>query len=234
MRTMTTRRISLTFAAPCSFSSVFSGVHLRRTNARYNHNHHHQHKHRRCLATVTSSLRPRIAVLGGGFGGLSTALKLADMRWTRLTRPDITLIDRNERFAFLPMMYELATGEVESWEVAPTFRDLLQDSSINYKQAAVTGVDLETGIDIDDNILDKFDRVVVALGAESANIDSVKGAAEHALPFYNVTDAFKLREKLRELRATRSGSGDKINIVVIGGGFSGVELAACKSVVLSP
>ena len=61
---------------------------------------------------------PDICVLGGGFGGLYTALRLSKLDWGDAPRPRVTLVDQQERFVFLPMLYEVATGAASCWEVA--------------------------------------------------------------------------------------------------------------------
>lgn len=63
----------------------------------------------------------RIGILGGGFGGLYTALRLSQLPWEG-TPPIITLVDHRDRFLFLPLLYELVTGELQTWEVAPLRR----------------------------------------------------------------------------------------------------------------
>lgn len=180
--------------------------------------------------TAQATLRPNVTVVGGGFGGISTALQLAALPWTRLTRPNITLIDRCDRFVFLPMLYELATNAVESWEVAPLFADVLQDTPIRYVQAQVDSINLESGhiegVTNDVNPLSEpFDRAVIALGAECANLGLVPGAKEHALPFYSLQHATTVRERVRGMLEDKSAA-DAINVVVVGGGFSGVEIAS--------
>ncbi len=172
--------------------------------------------------SVTATLRPKVAICGGGFGGLSTALKLANMPWSRLTRPQITLIDKQDRFVFLPMIYELATNEAEAWEIAPPFTDLLRDTPIKFHHGAIDKVDFDTRVISSTSGPVEFDRVVLALGAECKNMDLVPGAKEYAMPFYTYSDAMRVRERLKELRDSK----DVINVVVIGGGFSGVELAS--------
>lgn len=193
---------------------------------------HRIHAPSRRHFTVKATLRPRIAVIGGGFGGLSTALRLASLPWTRLTRPQITLFDKSDRFVFLPMLYELATNTVESWEVAPPFSDLLQDTSIKYVRAQVDTINIDEGrvegVTIGDEpiaLQEPFDRAVIALGAECSNMELVPGAKEHALPFYTLANATAVREKIRSLLVQKD-SFDVINVVVVGAGFSGVELAA--------
>ncbi len=187
------------------------------------------------MSTV-ATLRPNVAVVGGGFGGLATALRLAELPWTRLTRPQITLIDKSDRFAFLPMLYELATNEAESWEIAPPFVDLLQDSAIKFVRAEVDAIDAENGVveglrvgsQGTESVQVPFDRAVISIGAECANLDRVPGGREFAFPFYSLSDALRLRERLRELLDTKKAD-ENINVFVVGGGFGGVELSACVS-----
>ena len=58
-----------------------------------------------------------VVIVGGGFGGLYTALALA----ARKGHPPILLIEPNERFLFLPLLYELFSGDLRSWEIAPRY-----------------------------------------------------------------------------------------------------------------
>ena len=61
----------------------------------------------------------RICILGGGFGGLYTALRLGQLPWAKHEKPEIILVDRSDRFLFSPLLYELMTGELQTWEIAP-------------------------------------------------------------------------------------------------------------------
>ena len=54
----------------------------------------------------------RICILGGGFGGLYTALRLIQFPWESSKKPEIILIDQRDRFLFAPLLYELVTGEI--------------------------------------------------------------------------------------------------------------------------
>jgi len=75
---------------------------------------------------------PHIVILGGGFGGINTALTLPSLPWANdnncRIRPKITLVDKSERFVFLPLLYELCVGDASLEEVAPTFASLLEGS----------------------------------------------------------------------------------------------------------
>lgn len=81
--------------------------------------------------------KPRVCILGGGFGGLYTALRLESLEWPRDKKPQILLFDQSERFVFKPMLYELLSGEVDVWEIAPRFSDLLGSTSVQFFQDRV-------------------------------------------------------------------------------------------------
>lgn len=165
----------------------------------------------------------RIGILGGGFGGLYTALRLSQLPWEG-TPPIITLVDHRDRFLFLPLLYELVTGELQTWEVAPPYEELLAGTQVRFRQAEVMGIDLDQKrVALSDGAPLEYDRLVLALGGTTP-LDMAPGVAEHALPFRTLHDAYQLKERLRILQASEA---DKIRVAVVGGGYSGVELA-CK------
>ncbi len=165
----------------------------------------------------------RICILGGGFGGLYTALRLSQLPWES-QKPEIILVDQNDRFLFSPLLYELLTGELQTWEIAPPFAEILQNTGIRFCQAAVSGIDIDKmHVHLQDGVDIECDRLVLALGGETP-LDIVPGATSHAYPFRTITDAYRLEERLRIL--TESDT-EKIRIAIIGAGYSGVELA-CK------
>lgn len=165
----------------------------------------------------------RICILGGGFGGLYTALRLSQLPWAD-QRPEIVLIDRNQRFLFAPLLYELMTGELQSWEVAPPFTDLLAETGVRFYQGVVTNLNLESRrVHLQDGPELPYDRLVLALGGETP-LDLIPGSVEYALPFRTLSDAYQLEERLRVLEESDL---EKIRVAVVGGGYSGVELA-CK------
>lgn len=167
---------------------------------------------------------PRICILGGGFGGLYTALRLSQLPWTAPEKPEITLVDQRDRFLFSPLLYELLTGELETWEIAPPFTELLANTGIRFRQAGVAAIDTQAKkVQLNDASELPYDYLVLAMGGETP-MDLVPGAAEYALPFRSVTDAYQLEERLRVLEES---DRDKIRIAIVGGGYSGVELA-CK------
>ncbi len=166
----------------------------------------------------------RICILGGGFGGLYTALRLSQLPWTKAEKPDIVLVDQRDRFVFSPFLYELVTGELQSWEVAPPYEELLEGTGIRFCQKEVASIDIESRqVQLQDGEALTYDRLVLAMGGETP-LDLVPGAADHALPFRTIADAYQLEEKLRQLEESPR---DKIRIAIVGAGYSGVELA-CK------
>lgn len=166
----------------------------------------------------------RICIVGGGFGGLYTALRLNKLPWEHNNRPEITLIDKSDRFLFSPLLYELITEELQTWEIAPPFEELLTGTEIIFQQGRVTNIDIDLKqVTVDDDTIIECDRLVLSTGGKTP-LDIVPGAKEHAIPFRSLDDAYRLKEQLRLL--TESAK-DKIRVVIVGGGYSGVELA-CK------
>lgn len=170
----------------------------------------------------------RIGILGGGFGGLYTALRLSQLPWQTLDgRPlavEITLFDQQDRFVFLPLLYELVTGELESWEIAPPYTELFANRNICFHQGTITGVNLAIQqVELASGETFQFDHLVLALGGETP-MDRVPGAVEYAIPFRSLQDAYRLEAQLRSQEAI---PGKTIRVAVVGAGYSGVELA-CK------
>ena len=166
----------------------------------------------------------RICILGGGFGGLYTALRLSELPWEKPQRPEIILVDHNDRFLFSPLLYELLTGELQTWEIAPPYEELLVNTGVRFTQATVAGIDIdERRVQLQDGPEFSYNRLVLALGGETP-LNMAPGVAEYALPFRTLADAYRLEERLRILEESDK---DKIRVAIVGAGYSGVELA-CK------
>ncbi|XP_047318556.1 alternative NAD(P)H-ubiquinone oxidoreductase C1, chloroplastic/mitochondrial [Impatiens glandulifera] len=185
--------------------------------------------------------KPRVCILGGGFGGLYTALRLESLVWPDDRKPQVVLIDQSDRFVFKPMLYELLTGEVDAWEIAPRFLELLAKTGIQFfqdKVKALNPMDRRLGmndgggpagtVQLESGVVIEYDWLVLALGAE-ANVDVVPGAAEFAIPFTTLENAFKVDEELKVLERKNFGKDSPICVAVVGCGYSGVELAATVS-----
>jgi len=172
-----------------------------------------------------AATRPRVLVLGGGFAGVGAAQKLEH------ADAEVVLVDRHDYHTFQPLLYQLATGLLEQTAVGHSLRDLVErQENATVHQATVTGVDLDAReVRFDGLEPMTYDYLVFGLGAE-VNFFGTEGAAEHAFPMYTLPHAVRLKDHLLE----RWEAADKdpsivgdgaLNIVVVGGGPTGVETA---------
>jgi len=167
----------------------------------------------------------RVVILGGGFGGVSAAKELEH------SDADVVVVDRHDYHTFQPLLYQLATGLLEATAVGHSLRDLLQgQKNARVHQASVTAVDLDAHrITFDDLEPLEYDYLVLGLGAE-VNFFGVDGAAEHAFPLYTLGDALRLKEHVLDRweatdRDPELVDDGALNIVIVGGGATGVESA---------
>jgi len=161
-----------------------------------------------------------VVIVGGGFGGLYTALALA----ARKGHPPILLIEPNERFLFLPLLYELLSGELRSWEIAPRYDSLLAGKGVAWLQDRVSLINSNTKtVETQSGRRLNFSRLVIATGA-ATNSFGIPGVEEHSLGFRTLADVEKLQQLVEQLRQHRRPLQ---RIAVVGAGASGVELA-CK------
>ncbi len=166
----------------------------------------------------------RIVIIGGGFGGLFTALDLAG-------DAEVTLVSGEDHFLFTPMLYEYLSGEVEAWHIAPHYKELLDDR-VRFIRGDVTEVDLQSReVTIADRVRRvAYDALVLAVGGIS-NYAGVEGAEEHAMPFRKLAHADALRRRMVEALdrvapdAAPQDVRRALTFAVVGAGASGVELA---------
>jgi NADH dehydrogenase len=172
---------------------------------------------------TTTNYKRRICILGGGFGGLYTALELG--KFSQLYSDyEIILIEKKERFLFTPLLYEVVTGELLDWEVAPSYHKLLAGSPVNFYQGEIENVNLDQKlVNLGNGEVLNYDYLVLAVGKET-HLDIVPGAAEYAQTFRSLEDAEQLKAKLRILENSDIAI---IKIAVAGAGPNGVEIA-CK------
>ncbi len=163
-----------------------------------------------------SPLNPRICILGGGFGGLYSALALAKI--SILQQWEIVLIDQGDRFEFSPLLYELVSGELEAWEIAPPYLRLLRNWPITVYCDRIQAIDLNARqIQLRDRGPLNYTYLIIALGMES-----IIPPHPDVLSFRNLADVEKLTSELQRLQHQPS-----LDISIVGAGASGVELA-CK------
>src|SRR5437588_6505928 len=168
--------------------------------------------------------KSKIVIIGGGFGGLFTALDLSGTG-------DITLINDEDHFLFKPMLYEYLSGEVEAWHIAPDCKELLNDQA-KFIRDAVTNIDLDSqtvSLETHRETL-SYDILVFAPGAVT-NYAGVSGAEQFALPFRTIDDANRLRRRMTDALdrvqpdAAPQDTRAALTFAIVGGGASGVELS---------
>ncbi|MGK7948706.1 MAG: NAD(P)/FAD-dependent oxidoreductase [Xenococcaceae cyanobacterium] len=165
-----------------------------------------------------------ICILGGGFGGLYTALYLSNFSWVTSGKCKITLVEPKDNFLFTPLLYETLTEELQRWEIAPSYQKLLAGKKIAFCQDRAKSVNLEhRQVQLEHTGSLVYDYLVLAAGQKTKWVD-IPGLAQNALTFRSIFDAEELQERLRLLEA--SGKS-KVRVAVIGAGANGVELA-CK------
>jgi len=161
-----------------------------------------------------------VIIAGGGFGGLYTALALAERR----NPPPILLIEPNERFLFLPLLYELLSEELRCWEVAPRYDSLLAGRGVAWLRDRVVGIDARAHVlHTEQGRALTFARLVVATGSSPTSF-GVPGVEEHGISFHNLADIERLRGLVCQLLQKRRPLQ---RLAIVGAGPSGVELA-CK------
>mmetsp|Transcript_6201 Transcript_6201/g.12809 ORF Transcript_6201/g.12809 Transcript_6201/m.12809 type:complete len:229 (+) Transcript_6201:86-772(+) len=153
-----------------------------------------------------------VAIMGGGFGGLYTALALSREAKRKGNKVDVALVDPSDCFVFLPLLYDLTMGTASEQEVCPTYKELLEGTGIRYIKASFDGFgdddDIQEAVltQEEDEICLKFKTSVVAVGATPQSIlASVPGAAELAQPFYTKEDAYATRELLFKMEQKKFG-----------------------------
>jgi NADH dehydrogenase len=166
----------------------------------------------------------RILIVGGGFGGVFTALALAGAC-------EVTLVSTEDHFLFTPMLYEYLSGEVEAWHIAPQYKELL-DERVRFIHGGVTDIDMsarEAGIAGRAERV-PYDVLVLAVGGIT-NYAGVEGAEEHTIPFRKIAHADRLRQRMIEAldRVPPDLSPQdvrrRLTFAVVGAGASGVELS---------
>lgn len=166
----------------------------------------------------------RILIVGGGFGGVFTALDLAG-------DAEVTLVGTEDHFLFTPMLYEYLSGEVEAWHIAPQYKELL-DEGVRFVRGEVTDIDLaarEASIEGRTERI-AYDVLVLAVGGIT-NYAGVEGAEEYAMPFRKLAHADALRRRMVEALdrvppdAAPQDARRALTFTIVGAGASGVELS---------
>jgi len=173
----------------------------------------------------------RIIILGGGFGGIYTALRLEKLL-ARRTDAEISLVTRDNYFLFTPMLHEVAANDLEETNIIKPLRKLL--GRVKTFVGTVQSIDLHrrtvrVSHGLEDHGHDlPFDHLVLALGS-SVNFFNLPGVEDFAVTMKSLTDAVELRNRIvthLEEANSECAAGERhplLTFVVAGGGFAGVE-----------
>ena len=179
--------------------------------------------------------KPRILILGGGFAGVYAALEL-EKRLGSKDDYEIALVSKQNYFVFHPMLPEVISGTIGLTDVVSPLRRILKRTDVHVRE--IESIDLEkktvrlaSGFTAHAHAI-SYDHLVLALGSVT-DFRGLRGLAEHAFPFKDLSDALRLRHHV--IRALEEAAIERhddqlrrqlLTFVVAGGGFSGVEVVA--------
>lgn len=168
----------------------------------------------------------KVVIVGGGFAGINLIKKLS-----KDSRFHITLVDKNNYHFFPPLLYQVATAFIEPSNISYPFRRLFQQkTNLRFHMGALLKVNPDkNNIETNTGVVE-YDHLVLALGTET-NYFGMERVKENSLPMKSIDDALNLRNHLllnmeEAVRTTDLKEKEKhLNIVIAGGGPTGVELA---------
>jgi NADH dehydrogenase len=176
---------------------------------------------------VQQTGRHRVVIVGGGFGGLYAARRLA-----RDQRIDLTLVDRRNHHVFQPLLYQVATGALSPGEIAQPLRSILRrHPNTTVLLGEAVGLDVEgRRVLMSDGGPIAYDTLVVATGARHSYFGN-DAWARFAPGLKSIDDATEIRRRIliafeaAEREAVPERRREWMTFVVVGGGPTGVELA---------
>ncbi len=176
----------------------------------------------------------RILVLGAGSAGLAAALTLKGATG-RMPGTEVILLSRTNYHFILPLIYQVVTGSLAPPHVCFPVRPLLRGSSngpaVSFRQGTVSAIDPQSRTVSTDGGDLHYDYLLLALGS-TTNFFGTEGAEEHSHPFKSVGDAIDLHNRIVDsyeaalLETDERERRRMLTFVVVGGGPTGVELAA--------
>ena len=181
------------------------------------------------LTKIADLGKPRVVIVGGGFGGLALAKSLAD------APVQVVLIDKLNYHAFQPLLYQVATAGLNADSIVSPFRKILtEQENFYFRLAEVCSIDATAQV-VETSIgLLRFDYLVLATGTTS-NYFGDKQMEKNSISLKSVTDAIELRNTLLSNfeQALQIGDVEQLNslldFVIVGGGPTGVEMAGALS-----
>jgi len=178
-------------------------------------------------------IKPRILILGAGFGGVYVAKKLES--YATKGEIELTIVNRTNYFLFTPLLHEVATGGLNPRSVAEPLREVFKGTGVHIVQGSVDFIDLDkksVGIKANSHSCEMdYDYLVIATGAES-NYYGIPGADKLTFPLKDLSDAARIRNRIIDvfehamLIDDREQRVKELSFAVVGGGPTGVETAA--------
>jgi NADH:ubiquinone reductase (H+-translocating) len=176
-------------------------------------------------ANIPSSNKPRVVIVGGGFGGLKLAETISNKHY------QIVLIDRNNHHQFQPLFYQVATAGLEPSSIAFPFRKIFQkEKDFHFRMAEVNLIQPEEKVIQSSIGLIHYDYLIIATGADS-NFFGNQKIADYCLPMKSISEALSIRNTIfQHLEGAITANNETeikgyLNIVIVGGGPTGVEVA---------
>lgn len=166
--------------------------------------------------------KPKVVILGAGYGGLMTATKL--QKAIGVNEADIVLVNKNDYHYETTWLHEASAGTLHHDRVRYDIRNVLDRNKVEFVQDTVVEIKAaEKKVVLEKNEL-SYDYLVIALGGESETF-GIKGLKEHAFSIVNVNAARRIREHIEYQFSTynEDQNEDKLTIVVGGAGFTGIE-----------
>ena len=172
------------------------------------------------VTSTSKATKPRVVILGAGFGGLTAARAMAK-------DADVTLVDRHNFQTFLPLLYQVSTAGLAADHVVHPVRGALRKSGVKFRMGSPLSVDHKNKtVKLDSSEVLEFDHLVVALGSSTADF-GVPGVAEYGMGMKSVNEAINIRASVmrRFEDLCRFEDDTRLSIAVVGGGPTGVEMA---------
>jgi len=173
--------------------------------------------------------RPRVVIVGAGFGGLRAA------RTLRHAPIDVVLIDRHNYHLFQPLLYQVATAGLEPEQIAKPVRAILRgQTNLEFRLGEVTGVDFAARHVVTPSGPVAYDHLILALGGET-NFFGLESVQRHAIGLKDIPEAIAIRNHVLRCfeQAMLDEEADRrralLTMVVVGGGPTGVEMAGALS-----
>ena len=172
------------------------------------------------VTSTSTATKPRVVILGAGFGGLTAARAMAK-------DADVTLVDRHNFQTFLPLLYQVSTAGLAADHVVHPIRGALRKSGVKFRMGSPLSVDHKNKtVKLDSSEVLEFDHLIVALGSATSDF-GVPGVAEYGMGMKSVNEAITIRANVmrRFEDLCRFEDDTRLSIAVVGGGPTGVEMA---------